>query len=305
MKSILSNFSVHALPLITPDITLLSVEGEEKPSQHPAKITIFNQFRCAFTFTAGLTDAQNSIDTTRMQEMQFRDSTRNTYPSSDKKPIFPEKDLPFPQSCWDLTEMFPNAWCSNSFPLCVELCRFQLLHWSPKYNTMNKKLKKVGQMCSCCSNWAMTTIPFKTSSLGLPSVVFICTVPTIIFQPVEFLVRQHLQKLLHFWLYLLNMSSGKGNWLQGPREEFDTELVCTCSKMNSNLHSHRQTHSCTTSKPDRLPGPSSPKERVIKGMILSISHPLTCKGRKTLDRGRPLGHLLELLSASLLLMWHP
>lgn len=100
------------------------------------------------------------------------------------------------------------------------------------------------------------------------------------------------------------MSSGKGKWLQGPREEFDTELVCTCSNTNSSLHSHMQTHSCTTSKPDSLPGPSSPKERVMKSMILSISHPLTCKGRKTLDRGRPLGHLLELISPLLLLIWH-
>lgn len=73
--------------------------------------------------------------------------------------------------------------------------------------------KKVDQMCSCCSNWAITVILFKTSSLGLPRVPFICTVPTIIFQWVEFLIRQHLQKLLHFWLYLLNISPGKGNWL--------------------------------------------------------------------------------------------
>lgn len=194
----LSNFSVHTLPVTTPDITLFSVEGEEKPSHYPAKITIFNQFRCAFTFTANLTDARDITDTTYMQEMQSRDSRGNIYPSSNKKPFFPEKHLLFSQSCWDLTEMFPNAWCSNSFPLCVELCRSQLLHWSTKYNTMNEKLKKVDQMCSCCSVWAKSTILFKTSSLGLPRVLFVCTVPTVIFQPVEFLLRQHLQKLLHF-----------------------------------------------------------------------------------------------------------
>ena len=129
----------------------------------------------------------------------------------------------------------------------------------------------------------MTVIHFKTSSLGLPRVVFTCTVPTIIFQPVEFLLRWHLQKLLNFWLYVLNISPGKRNWLQGPREEFDTEPLHTCSETNSSLCPHTQTHSHTTSKADNLPGPPSSKDRIIKSMIL-CTNSITCRGRKTLDR---------------------
>lgn len=190
----------------------------------------------------------------------MRDSRGNVYLPSDKKSIFAEKCLLFSQACWDLTGTFP-PW------LTYDAAVSSLYVWSSSghnyYIGHPAATKNVDQMCSCCSNRAMTAVLFKTSSLALPGFLFIYTLPAIFFQPVEFLLRQHLQKFLHIWLHLLNMSPGKGNQLQSPREEFDTQPVRTCSDMNSSLHPHMQTHSCTTSKPDNLPGSPSSKDRII------------------------------------------
>lgn len=111
--------------------------------------------------------------------------------TSDRKPIFsvllwPYRDIPSL-----LMQQFP------AFAYGVLQATTITLVTQESYY----EWKKVDQTPSCWSNRVRTVMLFKTSSLILQRILFIRTVPTIIFQPVEFLLRHHLQKLSHFWLY--------------------------------------------------------------------------------------------------------
>lgn len=150
--SIVSNFSAQTLSLITPDITLFYIEGKKTPLNIlPRSRYLINSGVLTPLFQAQLMD--RTVTTTHMQEMQMRDSRGNVYPPSDKKPIFPEKHLPFSQSCWDLIGTLPDLWCSNFFPLHAEFFKVQLLHWSLSYHTMNEKKWIRGVLAVATEPW--------------------------------------------------------------------------------------------------------------------------------------------------------
>lgn len=94
----------------------------------------------------------------------------------------------FPQVCFifpgllDPLNYIPYPKCSNFSPFlwsslghnyCISHCVTTL--W----------IKKVDQKCSC-SNWPTIVSLLEASSLGVPRVLFTCTVPTIFLQSVEF-----------------------------------------------------------------------------------------------------------------------
>lgn len=213
--------------------------------------------------------------------------------TSDRKPIFsvllwPYRDIPSL-----LMQQFPAFAYGVLQATTITLVTQELYY----------EWKKVDQTPSCWSNRVMTVMLFKTSSLILQMILFIRTVPTIIFQPVEFLLRHHLQKLSHFWLYWIQLQE-KALGCKVRQKSLVQSWWHTCSKTSSSLCSRMQTHLCTTSKPDNLPRSPPSKDRIIKIMILctnSISHPIICE-RRTLER------IFEMPTGAsplpLLMLWH-